>query len=96
MFSVIFFVTFLPEIKKYMVLFTELDRNIVFLFVSGYIKEYIIIFAVLFANKISTKSIDVQLGQKLKNIKKYFNPKNLRILHYQLILNGSYKKMKIF
>ena len=79
-----------------MVLFTELDRNIVFLFVSGYIQEYIMIFAVSFANKISTKSIDVQLGQKLKNIKKYFNPKNLRIFHYQLILNGSYKKMKIF
>ena len=54
------------------------------------------IFAVLFANKISTKSIDVQLGQKLKNIKKYFNPKNLRILHYQLILNSSYKKNEDF
>ena len=79
-----------------MVLFTELDRNIVLLFVSGYIKEYIMIFAVLFANKISTKSIDVQLGQKLKNIKKYFNPKNLRILHYQLILNGSYKENEDF
>ena len=71
-----------------MVLFTELDRNIVFLFVSGYIKEYIIIFAVLFANKISTK--------KLKIIKKYFNPKNLRIFHCQLILNGSYKKNEDF
>ena len=39
-----------------------------------------------------TNSVEAHFGQKGKNIKKWWNPKHLRIFEAQPIFTGSYKK----
>jgi len=58
-------------------------------------KEYIIIFDI-FSKNIRTKSIETRFGQKFKNIKKCWNPKNLRTFEAQPIFTGSYKKKSVY
>ena len=47
------------------------------------------------SKKIRTKSVEAGFRQKIKNIKKCWNPKNIRTFEAQPIFTGSYKKKSV-
>ena len=55
------------------------------------IEQYTVIFCYFF-QKLRTWIIEAHFGQKIKNIRKCWNPENIRTFEAQLIFTGSYKK----